>query len=266
MAKRPTHGPEAFDRFYSEVLGPRWQLLRSCLLTSGKPVALEAGLLKPYFLDEASVAAADALDVSPGNSVLDMCAAPGGKSLVLALRAGESGELVANERSSARRARLIRVLDQHLPAELRSRVTVTGHDARRWGLHEKSRYDRVLLDAPCSSEAHVVSSPTHLGNWSASRTRSLAVQAHAMLAAAVDAVKPGGLVLYSTCAVSPLENDGVIARLLKRRSSLVTVRTAGAAWGEATRYGWEIMPDRAEGRGPIYFALLSKAVSEAASG
>lgn len=266
MPNQPRHGPQAFDGFYAELLGERWQSLRSCLREAGKPVALEDGLLKPYFLDEASVIAARALDVRPGDSVLDMCAAPGGKSLVLALCTGNIGELVANERSAARRARLIRVLNEHLPHELRSRVTVTGHDARRWGLHEQARYDRVLLDAPCSSEAHVITSPAHLEKWSASRTRSLALQAHAMLAAAVEAVKPGGFVLYSTCAVSPLENDGVIVRLLKRRSGMVAVRALQAAWGEATEFGWEIMPDRADGRGPIYFALLSRLITDTPRG
>ncbi|WP_455381973.1 RsmB/NOP family class I SAM-dependent RNA methyltransferase [Salinispira pacifica] len=252
-------GPAAFDRFYSELLGDRWNTLRPCLRDSGRPVALEAGLLRPYYLDDASVTAAQALGVQGGDTVLDMCAAPGGKTLVLATAAGPGGTVVANERSAARRARLIRVLDEHLPPDIRERVTVTGHDARRWGLHERERYDRVLLDAPCSSEAHVLGSQQHLDRWSPARTRQLAVQAHAMLAAAVDAVKPEGYVLYSTCAVSPLENDGVIERLLKRRSGVVAVCRAQAPWGEPTVHGWEIMPDRAEGRGPIFFALLRRA-------
>ncbi|HUX13023.1 MAG TPA: RsmB/NOP family class I SAM-dependent RNA methyltransferase [Spirochaetia bacterium] len=257
--KDARHGAGAFDRFYTELLGERWPVLRECLRDAGRPLALSDGLKKTYYLDEASHAAAVALGVIRGDLVLDMCAAPGGKTLVLALCAGTEGTIVANERSATRRARLLRVLDEHLPPEIRVRVSVTGHDARRWGLHEKNRFDRVLLDAPCSSESHVLSSPEHLARWSASRTRALAQQAHAMLAAAVDATRSSGFVLYSTCAVSPLENDGVIATLLKKRGQTVSVRAVKAPWGEPTRFGWQIMPDLCDRRGPIYFSLLQKA-------
>ncbi len=256
--KDARHGADAFDRFYTELLGDRWLSLRECLRAAGKPIALTTGLRKPYYLDEASHTAAIKLGVTRGDLVLDMCAAPGGKTLVLALCVGLEGAIVANERSASRRARLLRVLDEHLPPEIRERVSVTGHDARRWGLHEKNRYDRVLLDAPCSSESHVLASPEHLARWSASRTRSLAQQAHAMLAAAIDATRSGGVVLYSTCAVSPLENDGVVATLLKKRGRAVNVQKVEAPWGEPTRFGWQIMPDLCAGRGPIYFSLLQK--------
>jgi len=259
MAERTNNrGASAFDAFYSLMHGERWKALRGCLSRPGNPVAYSNGLIAPYYLDEASIAAARALDVQPGDTVLDMCAAPGGKSLVLAVAATTGGTLVANERSAARRARLIRVLDEHLPPALRARVTVTSHDATRWGLYEQNRYDRILLDAPCSSESHVIRSPEHLAQWSPSRTRHLATQAHAMLAAAVEAVKPGGLILYSTCSVSGIENDEVLRRLLKKRGALVSVIPAAGEEGERTEFGTEIFPDRFEGRGPIYFSLLRK--------
>ena len=259
MAERTNNrGASAFDAFYSRMHGERWEALRGCLSRPGNPVAYTDGLIAPYYLDEASIAAARALEVQPGDSVLDMCAAPGGKSLVLAVAATAAGTLVANERSAARRARLIRVLDDHLPPQLRARVTVTSHDATRWGLYEKNRYDRVLLDAPCSSESHVIRSPEHLAQWSAARTQHLATQAHAMLAAAVEAAKPGGLILYSTCSVSGIENDEVLRRLLKKRGQLVTIVPTANGSGERTEFGTEIFPDRCNGQGPIYFALLRK--------
>ncbi len=270
MRKRDTrHGAAAFETFYHDLYGDRWEGLRACLsresgghqpeaVSSGRPIELREGLKRSYYLDEASFLAAEALDVQPGDSVLDLCAAPGGKSLILALHSGTEGTLVANERSATRRARLLRVLDTHLPPEIRSRIRVTGHDARRWGLYETDRYDRVLLDAPCSSEAHVLASPNHLAEWSPSRTRNLATQAHAMLAAAVDAARPGGIILYSTCSVSPAENDEVVERLLKKRSGVVEVLSRSAPWGEQSKHGWQIFPDRSEGRGPIYYAILRK--------
>ncbi len=198
------------------------------------------------------------MEVQPGQQVLDLCAAPGGKSLVLALALGGRGELTANDRSSARRARLHRVLEEHLPPELYGTVKVTGRDAVSWGIHQPDRYDRVLLDAPCSSERHVSESPKHRERWSESRTKVLARQAYAMAASALLTVKPGGLVVYSTCALSPLENDAVMDRLLKRKGDILEMLPAHAPWGEPTGRGWQIWPDRAEGRGPIDFARFRK--------
>ncbi|MDC7225798.1 MAG: RsmB/NOP family class I SAM-dependent RNA methyltransferase [Spirochaetales bacterium] len=254
-----------FEDYYSEIYKERWDALKSGLLADADGYSISDGLLKPYYLDMASAAAARTLDVHPGDDVLDMCAAPGGKTLLLALALKGSGSLNSNDRSSDRRRRLKDVIENHLPTEVRENIRVTGHDATRWGLHEKDCYDRVLLDAPCSSEEHVLKSPAHLNRWSPSRTKQLSIQAHAMLAAAVDAVKPGGTILYSTCALSPLENDGVIAKLLKKRSDKVCIETISpdsenlsGLNAETTDYGLHILPDRNSGYGPIFMARLKK--------
>ena len=297
MAKR---GAEAFDAFYADLFGGRWPGLREALLAAGAPVAFEHGLVKPYYLDAASVVAAAALDVKPGDRVLDLCAAPGGKSLVLAAAlaggdGGPRGELVCNERSSARRARLHRVLDEHLPPETRALVRVTPHDAGRWALYEPASYDRVLADVPCSSEQHVLQSAGALAEWSPSRTKRLAKGAYAIACAAVDSVRSGGRVVYSTCALSPGENDGVIARLIDRGDGTVAAadprEAVGAAIGRyaslhpafaavasggaersrsapeaprslpgsETEHGWTFLPDEETGLGPIYLAVLERA-------
>jgi len=253
MAKKRKPG---FDEWYGDLYDTRWPAIREALKSKPVYTDLSRYLKKPYYLDEASLIAAECLEVRPGHTVLDMCAAPGGKTLVLALALGGAGSLVANDRSSARRARLRRVLDEHLPEELRKIVTITGHDAARWGLHEQDVYDRILLDAPCSSERHVVNSPTHLAKWSPARTRHLSVQAYAMLASAYIAVKPGGLIVYSTCSLSPLENDQVVEKLMKKRDariSLIDIRI-----GEQTPIGRQIVPDRDGGRGPMYIAKIRK--------
>ena len=109
----------------------------------------------------------------------------------------------------------------------------------------------------------MLKSPAHLKRWSPSRTKTLAVQAHAMLAAAVEAVKPGGTIIYSTCALSPLENDGVIGKLLKKRGDRVTIDTIPAyvfegLEAERTEYGYHILPDRNSGYGPIFMTRLTK--------
>jgi 16S rRNA C967 or C1407 C5-methylase (RsmB/RsmF family) len=79
-----------------------------------------------------------------------------------------------------------------------------------------------------------------------------------MAASALLAVKPGGLVVYSTCALSPLENDAVMERLFKKKADMLELLPARAPWGESTERGWQIWPDQAEGRGPIYFARFRK--------
>ncbi|RMG19827.1 MAG: RsmB/NOP family class I SAM-dependent RNA methyltransferase [Deltaproteobacteria bacterium] len=208
-------------------------------------------------MDLASVLAARALDVRPGDQVLDLCAAPGGKTLVLAARLGD-GSLVANDRSAARRRRLRRVLDLYLPPELRARVRVTGHDARRWGLHEPARYDRILLDAPCSTDRHVLADPAALARWSPARPRQLCTLQRAMLASALDALRPGGTLVYATCSLCPEENDGAIAWLHRKRPGRFEVLEPGGSRGSPTEFGCFLRPDRDGGSGPLYFARLRR--------
>ena len=155
--------------------------------------------------------------------------------------------------------RLSHVLENSLPAEWRQIVSVTGYDGVKFGMHRKETYDRILLDAPCSSDRHVLNSPEHLKVWSAKRVKRLAVEQGSLLASAVDALKPGGTVVYSTCALSPLENDDVVKKILKKRPSMRLQTIAEIPAGaDRTECGVHILPDRAEGRGPIYCARLVK--------
>jgi 16S rRNA C967 or C1407 C5-methylase (RsmB/RsmF family) len=277
-------GPTGFTSFYTEQIGQRWSSLRQACLLPNRPMALTQGLSQPYYLDEASVLAARWLAVQPGQQVLDLCAAPGGKTLAIAqdLFALHQttvieplGRLVANERSADRRGRLKRVLANHLPIPFQTAVTVTGHDASRWGQYETAIYDRILLDVPCSSERHLLQNPRHLETWSASRSSRLAQQAYALCLSAAQALKPAGLIVYCTCALSRLENDGVIERVLERLNqqaarhgwNLTLAPPAPTAtpalwpeWAEPTAFGLQIWPDRAEGRGPLYLSRLEKLV------
>jgi 16S rRNA C967 or C1407 C5-methylase (RsmB/RsmF family) len=250
-----------FFAHYAAAYGERWPALLDAL--RGAPVYHALHFTPeqaPYFLDEASLAGVSQLDVQPGMQVLDMCAAPGGKSLVLASRLAGEGLLQSNDRSADRRIRLRRVLDASLPESWRKIVQISGHDATRWGVHEKDRWDRILLDAPCSSERHVLESPKHLAEWSFSRIKRLAEQQGAMLAAAVDALRPGGEMVYSTCALASEENDRVVEKILKKRKGKVELmeplETLPGA--DVTACGRHILPDQTGGRGPIYFARLRR--------
>lgn len=248
----------SFDEFYTSLYEDRWPDLREALSQPGTPIEFSDGLVRPYYLDEGSLLAVGQLPISDGDTVLDMCAAPGGKSLVLATHLPHTGSLVSNDRSSQRRIRLRRVLDDHLPHSIRERVSVTSHDATRWGLYEQEVYDSVLLDAPCSSERHVLQDPKALAQWSPARTKHLAIQQFAMLAAALEAVKIGGSILYSTCSISPHENEAIIAKLEKKRQGRFEEILIDLPIAERLSHGYIIMPDCAEGRGPLYFCLLRR--------
>jgi 16S rRNA C967 or C1407 C5-methylase (RsmB/RsmF family) len=268
VSKKTAGGAAAFESWYLDLFGDRWLALRAALLEPVRHAALSGNLVQPYYLDPGSVEAALALPVPESGEVLDMCAAPGGKSLVIADRLPVGSTLTANEFSRDRRSRLLSVLDEHLPPEIRSRVTVTGRDAARWSRYEQARYDSILLDAPCSSERHVLSAPAYLDEWSPARIRNLAHRQWALLSGAWLVLKPGGYLLYSTCALSPAENDDVVARLAKKYDDVVfcdaneIVRNSGIdSRAEAKTYGRHVLPDTADGSGPLYYALMRKTES-----
>jgi 5-methylcytosine rRNA methyltransferase NSUN4 len=249
----------SLDDYFSELLGSRWPTLKESLQAPTQHTALgpDAGYLKEYFLDPASVLCAEALRVQTGESVLDMCAAPGGKTLVLAKALAGSGELVSNERSAGRRARLHRVIEEHLPSEWRKNIIVRAHDATKWGLYEQNRYDKILLDAPCSSERHVLNSPEHLAEWGPSKTKRMAQQQLAMLCAGLEALKVGGELIYSTCSLSNLENSDCIQDFFKKRKGRFELVDLDFDQGERLKYGHQFWPDLTQW-GPIYLCKLRK--------
>lgn len=218
----------------------------------------ENGLMDLYFMDPGSILVAKALNVQDGDLVLDMCAAPGGKTLVIAEALKESGELFANEISENRRARLKKVIQDYIPRDIRERVWVKGSDGMNYGMKSPNHFDKILLDAPCSGEKHLLQTPRELKEWSKKRTENLAKRQYGLLCSAMLALKPKGRLVYSTCSISPLENDGVIERFLERKGDSATlVRENFLSIGEQTQYGTIFLPDHA-GFGPLYFAVLEK--------
>jgi 16S rRNA C967 or C1407 C5-methylase (RsmB/RsmF family) len=188
-----------FDQFYFEQFGSRWEPLKQSLLHPAEKTLRSCfGGHATYRMDQASIIAAQALGVQPGDQVLDMCAAPGGKALILAEFLGDSGSLIANEMSQARRLRLKEVLDSHVPVDVRARVHITSFDGNQFGLKKANSFDRVLLDAPCSSEQHLLDADPTQKEWKDSRTKQLAMRQYSLLCSALLALKPGGTVLYST--------------------------------------------------------------------
>lgn len=273
-------GGADFDEYFSGLFTARWPTLKAALLAPNDAIDWAAGLMASYRLDAASVVAGLALrlaELGPGDEVLDACAAPGGKTLTLAGRLPAGVSVIANELSSERRRRLSDVLDAHLPPGLRERVKVAGFDAAAAGgrLSERGRFSSILLDAPCSSERHVLASAKALEEWSPARVKSLAQRQWALLSSCFLMLKPGGSLVYATCALSPAENDGPLGRLLKKyggqaeldlladfeleRYASVLGRPALASGAERTEYGVFFSPDKTGGAGPLFVARLRKA-------
>ncbi|MDR2375736.1 MAG: 16S rRNA methyltransferase [Treponema sp.] len=272
----------AFEAHYRDIYGSRWETLRESLLGPVRSVAFDEGLRRAYTLDYASVLAARSLRLpraendipsAAGGEILDACAAPGGKTLVIAGRLRGGQRLVANEISAPRRRRLHAVLDEHLAPEQRERVRVSGFDAAALGSRkdEWGRFDGILLDAPCSAERHVLGNAPELSRWTEARPRFLSGRQWALLSAAFLLLKPGGSLVYATCALDPRENDGVAGRLLEKygragREDAAFLDPPDFTEGEATRYGRIILPDvsaeaggdSSGGWGPMYVARFRK--------
>lgn len=266
MAKKKNKksGQELFDEYYSNLFGARWSALKAALLKDANQIGYEHNLQKPYFLDKASLRAAKTLPLDDATSILDMCAAPGGKSLVLASTMSANANLVSNERSRERKMRLQRVLDEHLPQSIRERVSVTGFDASRWCTYQTDAFERILLDVPCSSERHVLTSEKHLAQWTSARIKNLCIAQWAILSSSYRVLKERGYMLYSTCALNPKENDDIIEKLLQKNANAKIIQLEEndkdcLCGGERTKYGIHVLPDAQNGAGPLYFCLIYKA-------
>ena len=273
---KQTSGAEAFEAYYAALFGNRWPALREALLKETQPVAFSVRGGKPYYLDQASIYAAQALPPLDEGSYLDMCAAPGGKTLVLASGMGQKAHIQANELSRSRRARLLTVLAEHLPPDISTRIEVTGYDAATLPRYQQACCDRILLDAPCSSERHVITDAKYLACWTPARVKMLAQRQWALLSAAFLLLKPGGFLVYATCALADAENDGVVQKLLKKYGKEAAVHNGAAAApyaantetaagndtkliaSEKTLFGRRFLPDTCTGAGPLYFSLIEK--------
>ena len=250
-----------FEAYYQNLFGERWAGLRESLLLPAASAPYSTGLVKPYMMDQASVLAAESLSLPNAGLILDACAAPGGKSLVLASGMAAGVQLLCNELSGERRRRLAKTLDEHLSEEKRRQVSVSGFNAAELGGKRKEweRFDAILLDAPCSSERHVIQNPKALAEWTTARPRFLSGRQWSLLSAAFLLLKPGGSLVYATCALSPEENDGPVLRLLEKYAGKIEPGEPDFTLGEKTKYGRIILPDVSGGMGPMYVARFLKA-------
>jgi len=285
------NGALKFNTYYENLFQKRWSLLKQAfeqkvsyvarvnkesgfvlkgqkLFPYGKnafmvenyppPSEMENGLFDYYLMDPASLFPAYALNVMPGDRVLDLCSAPGGKGLILFEELGGDGKLVLNELSQKRFLRLKNVVNNYISNESQNIIKLTSHDASRWCLYEKNCFNKILCDVPCSSERHVYNEKKHLDKWSEKRIKQLSIRQYAILASAFEVLETGGQLVYSTCSIGQMENDDVIAKLLKRKKGKVEIiADQSNEFSEETLYGQQIFPDKT-GFGPIYWAVIRK--------
>ena len=157
-----------------------------------------------YYMQEPSAMAVAALSgVKPGMRVLDLCAAPGGKSTHLASMLGGEGLLVSNEIHPAR----AKILSQNIERMGIANAVVTNETPERLKDRFALFFDTVVVDAPCSGEGMFMKEPEAIPNWSPANVELCAERQLAILDRAAEMTAPGGTLVYSTCTFAPLEDE-----------------------------------------------------------
>lgn len=194
----------------------------------GKHPYHAAGL---YYLQEpAALAAAQLLNPLPGERVLDLAAAPGGKTTHLAALMQNRGVLIANEIHPQRAW----ILAENLERMGVTHAAILNETPARLAQHFEGWFDKVLLDAPCSGEGMFRKSQAARREWSLQTVQACALRQREILQHAARLVRPGGLLLYVTCTFNPHENEGVIAAFLDANPQYEMVqvqRYAGFSFG-----------------------------------
>ena len=172
---------------------------------------------KIYIQSLSSMLAPLVLDPKPGETVLDLTAAPGGKSLMMAERMKNSGWLSVVEPGKDRFFRLKANLERGGVTIAHTYMT----DGRSVGAKCPAMFDRVMLDAPCSTEAKFRSfDPKTFAYWSERKIKEMSKLQQRLMESAIKSLKPKGKLLYATCSFAPEENEAVIDKALKKHPEL----------------------------------------------
>ncbi|KAF5291402.1 hypothetical protein FQR65_LT01712 [Abscondita terminalis] len=243
----------------------------------------DTGVYNYYLMDGGSVLPVLALDIKPGDKVLDMCAAPGGKSL-LALQTLYLDHLVCNDLSISRVNRILNVLEQYFydldeKWMKTNRLKVIQSDGR---LLQKENYDRVLVDVPCTTDRiSVTENDNNIFKPGRIKERlKLPELQSELLLNGMKLVKKGGIVVYSTCSLSPIQNDGVVSMALKRiweetnlefivkdmSNALAQVQVVyKLADSNLMKFGHLVLPSVQQNYGPTYFYMILNSLKNCGS-
>ncbi|MEY8356341.1 RsmF rRNA methyltransferase first C-terminal domain-containing protein [Lachnospiraceae bacterium 54-53] len=229
----------------------------------GKHPYHEAGL---YYIQEPSaMAVVELLDPRPGERILDLCAAPGGKTTHIAGRMGGKGFLLSNEIHPSR----ARILSQNVERMGIGNGVVSNEEPGSLAVRFPAFFDRIVVDAPCSGEGMFRKDEAARQEWSPDHVKACAARQGEILIHAAAMLKPGGRMVYSTCTFSPEENEQVIEKFLDAHPEF-SIEGGGKRPGlspgrpQWSRTGlgclsrtFRIWPHKAEGEGH-YLAVLKK--------
>lgn len=210
-----------------------------------------------YYLQEASaMAPASLLPVEPGDRVLDLCAAPGGKATELGVKLQGKGLLFANDISNSRAMALLKNLELFgIP-----NICVSSESPQKLAESLPEYFDKILVDAPCSGEGMFRRDPAMAGDWLERGPAYYKPIQREIAGQAVRLLKPGGFLLYSTCTFSTVENEAVIASLLADEPEMELVPLTcfpGASEGFHCPGVIRLFPHKLRGEGH-FVALLRK--------
>ena len=181
----------------------------------------QAGL---YYLQEPSaMTPASRLPIEPGDFVLDLCAAPGGKATALGAALNDTGFLLANDISTSRARALLRNLELFGIKNM----LVTDEKPARLAQRFPAFFNKILLDAPCSGEGMFRKEEALARDWTPEKSAELSDIQKDLILKAADMLRPGGMMLYSTCTFSPCEDEEVVAYLLQERPDMELMEMPG---------------------------------------
>lgn len=233
--------------------------------TKGQPAKhpyYHAGM---YYIQEPSaMLPASLLPVEPGDRVLDLCAAPGGKSTQIAGKLQGKGLLVSNDISISRTKALVKNLDMTGAAN----VVVTCEKPEKLAKAFPQFFDKILVDAPCSGEGMFRKNPQMFKDYEQRGPAYYEPLQKEIVAQALSMLKPGGYLVYSTCTFSPEEDEGLVDWVLKEYPDMTVENSfsfPGRGYGhpewvvngdESLRYAYRMWPHQIAGEG--HFAVLFK--------
>lgn len=210
-----------------------------------------------YYLQEPSaMLPAQVLPIEEGEYVLDTCAAPGGKSTELAAKLQNTGLLLSNDISTSRCQGLIK----NVELSGSYNTWVCSEDLVDLSKRFKETFDKILVDAPCSGEGMFRKEPHLISSWQERDDTYYPPIQKEILSCAVDMLKPGGMIVYSTCTFSTRENEEVIQDALHRHSDLHLVpipKQPGFSSGIGMEECVRLYPHKIKGEGH-FVALLQK--------
>ena len=197
---------EAQQEFPDKIPNMPWSYYGK---VSGKSPEHVTGLV--YSQEPAAQIVGQVASPQKGMKVLDLAAAPGGKSTHLLSYLENTGLLVSNEISSKR----AKILVENIERFGARNVVVTNESAERLAKVFSAYFDMIVLDAPCSGEGMFRKDPAAIDYWDASYPAQCAQLQREILASAMDMLAPAGQLIYSTCTWSPEENEEIVSRLLE---------------------------------------------------